>query len=73
VIKRPFSFKVSNNKLNNTIKENGRFITTHKDIKNHGFGIEIMEHIADFYNGMVIIDYTDETFSVIVQLNLPDD
>ncbi|MBE6845071.1 MAG: sensor histidine kinase [Ruminococcus sp.] len=66
-------FKVSNNKLNNTIKENGRFITTHKDIKNHGFGIEIMEHIADFYNGMVIIDYTDETFSVIVQLNLPDD
>ncbi len=64
-------FKVHNSKSNDIRISESRIITTRKNKAQHGFGIEIIEHIADVYGGTVSIEYDEQKFMVIVQLNLP--
>ena len=65
-------FQVYNSKDNVIRKTDNRFISTQRNQEQHGFGIEIIQHIAESYSGTVSIEYSDASFAVIVQLNLPD-
>ena len=61
----------SENPLIKNIHTNGKKILTSKsDKKNHGFGLEIIKDIAKSYDGDVFIDYDNDTFKIIVQLNI---
>lgn len=64
-------FFKSENPLIKDIHTNGKKILTSKsDKKNHGFGLEIIKDIAKSYDGDVFIDYDNDTFKIIVQLNI---
>ena len=64
-------FFKSENPLIKNIHTNGKKILTSKsDKKNHGFGLEIIKDIAKSYDGDVFIDYDNDTFKIIVQLNI---
>ncbi len=62
--------KVRNSKENAIIKSDGRLKTTQYNKLLHGFGMEIIEHIAKIYDGTVSIEYDEHSFTTIVQLNL---
>lgn len=47
-----------------------KIITSKQDAENHGFGLDIIEHIALTYNGNVIVDYDKTSFKVLVQLSV---
>ena len=64
-------FFKSENPLIKDIHTNGKKILTSKsDKKNHGFGLEIIKDIAESYDGDVFIDYDNDTFKIVVQLNI---
>lgn len=65
--------KVRNSKENAVLRSDSRLKTTQDNKQLHGFGIEIIEHIAKAYEGTVSIEYDDASFTTIVQLNLPAD
>lgn len=62
--------KTINSKENSIKLKNKKILTSKIDNKNHGFGFDIIEHIAITYNGNVIIDYDQTSFTVLVQLNI---
>lgn len=53
-----------------TIKENGRFLTTKKDKINHGLGLKSVRNIVDRYNGFLYADKDNNQF--IVKIKLPN-
>ena len=42
---------VKNTAARDVIKENPHLLTTKKDAENHGFGLKVVEQIADWYEG----------------------
>lgn len=63
--------RICNRKNHRIQTQNGKVQTTKADKEKHGFGIEIMEHIANTYGGMAVASYDDQFFTVTIQLNLP--
>lgn len=59
-----------NSKDNNINVKAKKIITSKQDAENHGFGLDIIEHIALTYNGNVIVDYDKTSFKVLVQLSV---
>lgn len=59
-----------NSKDNNISVKAKKIITSKQDAENHGFGLDIIEHIALTYNGNVIVDYDKTSFKVLVQLSV---
>ncbi len=64
--------RVRNRKQNSIQTKDGKLQTTKANKAKHGFGIEIMEHIAGTYGGNVSATYDEDSFCVVVQLNLPE-
>ncbi|MCD7801058.1 MAG: GHKL domain-containing protein [Ruminococcus sp.] len=62
--------KTVNSKEHNVKLHNQKIITSKKDSQNHGFGLDIIRHIALSYNGNVVIDYDNTSFTILVQLNI---
>lgn len=62
-------FQISN-PYSETIRQDkqGNFITTKKDAKKHGIGLNSVKCIADKYNGLVTINSENNTFCVKVLL-----
>jgi sensor histidine kinase regulating citrate/malate metabolism len=56
--------KISNTKVNEIKKKNGRFLTNKKEKESHGFGISNVEDSVRKYGGEMYIEYTDDTFTV---------
>lgn len=61
-----------NSKDNNINIKAKKIITSKQDAENHGFGLDIIEHIALTYNGNVLVDYDKTSFKVLVQLSVPN-
>lgn len=60
--------KVENTKKN-PVKQVGRYIrTSKKDEVNHGLGLQLIRKIAEKYEGLVNVNYSDTVFSVCVSL-----
>lgn len=59
-----------NSKDNNINVKAKKIITSKQDAENHGFGLDIIEHIALTYNGNVIVDYDKTSFKLLVQLSV---
>ena len=55
---------IENSYSDNLNIRNGEFISTKNNIKNHGYGIQIIKDIVSKYGGSVTIDYNDKTFLV---------
>ncbi len=45
-------------------EENGKILTTNKDKENHGIGLETIRKVIQKYNGTMMIDHSDNIFSV---------
>lgn len=53
----------------NVIKENPHLLTTKKDAEKHGFGLKVVEQVADWYEGSLRLEMADKrTFSASVML-----
>ena len=59
-------------KPNEVQVQDGKFQTTKQDKSKHGFGIDIMEHIAKSYGGTADASDDDQFFTIVIQLNLPE-
>lgn len=58
-----------NSVSSNVIKENPHLLTTKKDAENHGFGLKVVEQVADRYEGSLRLEMADKrTFSASVML-----
>ena len=62
--------QVRNPNISDTNFQNGRFVTTKNDRENHGYGLEIVKHIAEKYDGYMKASLENNTFSVLIQLNV---
>lgn len=62
--------KTINSKENSIKLKDKKILTSKIDTQNHGLGLDIIEHIAIAYDGNVIIDYDQNFFTVLVQLNI---
>ena len=63
--------KCSNTKTNYIVVDNKNNIcTTKKDKNSHGLGIKSMRRAVETYNGEMIIDYSDNEFTVKMLLPL---
>ena len=62
--------QVRNPNISDTNFQNGRFVTTKNDRENHGYGLEIVRHIAEKYDGYMKASLENNTFSVLIQLNV---
>lgn len=62
--------KTINSKGNSIKLKDKKILTSKIDTQNHGLGLDIIEHIAIAYDGNVIIDYDQNSFTVLVQLNI---
>ena len=65
-------FRIRNRKANEVQVQDGKFQTTKQDKSKHGFGIDIIEHIAKSYGGTADASYDDQFFTIVIQLNLPE-
>ena len=65
-------FRIRNRKANEVQVQDGKFQTTKQDKSRHGFGIDILEHIAKSYGGTADASYDDQFFTIVIQLNLPE-
>ncbi|MFR4393996.1 MAG: ATP-binding protein [Ruminococcus callidus] len=63
--------RICNRKNHQIQTKNGKVQTTKADKEKHGFGIEIIEHLANTYGGIAVASYDDQFFTVTIQLNLP--
>ena len=63
--------RICNRKNHQIQTQNGKVQTTKADKEKHGFGIEIIEHLANTYGGIAVASYDDQFFTVTIQLNLP--
>ena len=52
---------------------NGRLRTTKPEPEAHGFGLALMEQIAEKYHSLLDISYTDTVFTVQTALQLPEE
>ena len=71
IIEKFFIMKCSNTKTNYIVVDNKNNIcTTKKDKNSHGLGIKSMRRAVETYNGEMIIDYSDNEFTVKMLLPL---
>ena len=63
--------RICNRKNHQIQTQNGKVQTTKADKEKHGFGIEIIEHLANTSGGIAVASYDDQFFTVTIQLNLP--
>lgn len=63
-----FLIIIENTKINTINIYNNSIITDKKDICNHGLGIDSIRKCVDKYNGDLIIDYTENKFSVKISI-----
>ncbi len=59
---------IENTKQNQIICQNKKLISTKKDTKNHGFGVENVKRTVEKYKGIVNIDYTDTLFMLAITI-----
>lgn len=63
----------SNSKVGEIIEdEKGNIITTHLDSLNHGYGMAVMRKICESYHSILLVEYTEDNFTVRTNLRLPD-
>lgn len=58
--------KISNSCTGKPILESGRFVSTKRDKRMHGFGMDNMKLIVEKYDGTIEVDYDEESFSVMI-------
>lgn len=65
-----FIVKIKNSKSNAIKKVNNEIVTQKADEKNHGKGIRLLKRIAEKYEGKIVFEYDDETFTATLTLKL---
>lgn len=63
VIKNPYEHELKRDK-------NGSLLSTKEDGKRHGFGLDSIRKIVEKYQGEVIVEMSDQIFSVTIVMNL---
>ncbi|MDO4345562.1 MAG: ATP-binding protein [Eubacteriales bacterium] len=51
-------------------KKNGRFLTTKRDEKKHGWGIESVKHIVSKHNGEIFFEFAEDVFCVKIVIKM---
>ncbi len=64
-----FSLEISNSKINPVSEKQGAFMTDKDNQKMHGLGIASMKEIVERYKGTIDIQYTEETFTVVILIS----
>lgn len=64
--------QVENYFAHNLIKENERIISTKRDARNHGFGLESIRQIAVRYGGSMDVSAEENLFMLSIFLPMPD-
>ena len=62
---------ISNSYNGKVNKKNDVFLTTKKDIQNHGLGLRSVQDILEKYNGQIDFDYDEQIFEVNILLYNP--
>lgn len=65
VIKNPYEFKLK-------VDRDGNFMSTKKEYKRHGYGLNSIKKIVESYQGEVITETENNIFSITVLMNLKD-
>ena len=52
--------------------QHGKLRTTKPEPESHGFGLALMKKIAEKYNSILDVSYTDTIFTVQTALKLPE-
>ena len=60
--------KVRNSYISPIHKKAGHFLTSKKDKKLHGIGLEIINDIVKKYDGSCKIEYDEKTFQILIEL-----
>ena len=64
-----FSLEISNSKINPVSEKQGAFMTDKDNQKMHGLGIASMKEIVERYKGTIDIQYTEESFTVVILIS----
>ncbi len=63
-----FSYEIVNSKENQVMERNGELRTDKEDKASHGIGLKNVRQIVQKYAGEIRIDYTEDSFAVVVFL-----
>lgn len=65
IVRNPYEGKLK-------ISQRGEFLSTKKDSIGHGYGLNSIRRIAELYSGEVLIDTSDNIFTLTVVMNLQE-
>lgn len=63
-----FMIKIKNNYVGTISKKGKIFLTSKKDDKIHGIGLEIVNDIVQKHDGDMSIDYDDKMFQMLIEI-----
>lgn len=65
-----FSYEIENSKANEITENGGKYETDKKEKALHGIGLNNVRHIVEKYGGDIQIDYSEDTFTVVILIPL---